>query len=63
VLNLAALWKLPIVYLLENNQYQAYTRVSLEDANAAAGDPLSQKAEAFSLPGVTVDGTDLLQVL
>lgn len=61
-LNLAALWKLPIVYVLENNEYQAYTRVSLEDANAAAGEPLSKKAEAFSLPGVTVDGTDVIEV-
>jgi acetoin:2,6-dichlorophenolindophenol oxidoreductase subunit alpha len=61
-LNLAAIWKLPIVYVLENNEYQAYTHVSLEDANAAAGDPLSQKAQAFSIPGVTVDGTDVLAV-
>lgn len=57
-LNMAAVWKLPIVYVLENNQYQAYTHFSLEDANAAAGDDLSKKAEAFSIPGTTVDGTD-----
>jgi pyruvate dehydrogenase E1 component alpha subunit len=61
-LNLAALWKLPIVYILENNQYQAYTQVRLEDANSAAGDPLSRKAEAFSIPGVTVDGNTVLEV-
>lgn len=61
-LNMAAVWKLPIVYVLENNQYQAYTHFSLEDANAAAGDPLSKKAEAFSIPGTTVDGTDVLAV-
>ncbi|MGH9746451.1 MAG: thiamine pyrophosphate-dependent dehydrogenase E1 component subunit alpha [Candidatus Acidiferrales bacterium] len=61
-LNLAALWKLPIVYVLENNEYQAYTHISLEDANHAAGHPLSKKAEAFSIPGVTVDGTDPLLV-
>jgi len=61
-LNLAALWKLPIVYVLENNEYQAYTHVSLDDANAAAGDSLSKKAQAFSIPGVTVDGTDPLAV-
>lgn len=61
-LNIAAVWKLPIVYILENNQYQAYTHFSLEDANAIAGDPLSKKAEAFSIPGLTVDGTDPLAV-
>ena len=61
-LNMAAVWKLPIVYILENNEYQAYTHISLEDANYAAGDPLSQKAQAFSIPGVTVDGTDPLAV-
>jgi TPP-dependent pyruvate/acetoin dehydrogenase alpha subunit len=61
-LNLAALWKLPVVFILENNEYQAYTHVSLEDANAQAGDPLSQKAAAFSIPGVTVDGNDPLLV-
>jgi TPP-dependent pyruvate/acetoin dehydrogenase alpha subunit len=61
-LNMAAVWKLPIIYILENNQYQAYTHFSLEDANAIAGDPLSQKAEAFSIPGVTVDGTNPLAV-
>jgi TPP-dependent pyruvate/acetoin dehydrogenase alpha subunit len=61
-LNMAAVWKLPIVYVLENNQYQAYTHFSLEDANAVAGDPLSKKAEAFSIPGSTVDGTDPLSV-
>ncbi len=61
-LNMAAVWKLPIIYVLENNQYQAYTHFSLEDANAAAGDALSKKAEAFSIPGATVDGTDPLAV-
>jgi pyruvate dehydrogenase E1 component alpha subunit len=61
-LNLAAVWKLPIVYILENNEYQVYTHIGLEDANHIAGDPLSQKAKAFSIPGVTVDGTDPLAV-
>jgi len=31
-LNLAAVWKLPIVFILENNEYEAYTHVRLEDA-------------------------------
>ena len=61
-MNMAAVWKLPIIFVLENNEYQAYTHVKLEDANAAAGHPLSKKSEAFSIPGVTVDGTDPLRV-
>jgi pyruvate dehydrogenase E1 component alpha subunit len=61
-LNMAAVWKLPIVFILENNEYQAYTHVKLEDANAVAGDPLSKKAAAFSIPGTTVDGTDPVKV-
>ena len=61
-LNMAAVWKLPVVFILENNEYQAYTHVKLEDANAQAGDPLSKKAAAFSIPGVTVDGKDPLAV-
>jgi len=61
-LNLAAIWKLPVVFILENNEYQAYTHISLEDANCMAGDPLSKKAAAFSIPGATVDGTDPLKV-
>jgi TPP-dependent pyruvate/acetoin dehydrogenase alpha subunit len=61
-LNLAAVWKLPVVFVLENNMYQAYTYYKLEDANAIAGDPLSQKAKAYSIPGFTVDGTDPLKV-
>jgi TPP-dependent pyruvate/acetoin dehydrogenase alpha subunit len=59
---MAAVWKLPVVFILENNEYQAYTHVKLEDANAQAGDPLAKKAEAFSIPGVTVDGKDPLAV-
>jgi TPP-dependent pyruvate/acetoin dehydrogenase alpha subunit len=58
----ASLWKLPIVYVLENNSYNVVTRVEQEDANAAAGEPLSVKARAFSMPGVTVDGGDPVSV-
>ncbi|MGH3258805.1 MAG: thiamine pyrophosphate-dependent dehydrogenase E1 component subunit alpha [Streptosporangiaceae bacterium] len=61
-LNVASLWKLPIVYVLENNSYNVVTRVEQEDANAAAGEPLSVKARAFSMPGVTVDGGDPVTV-
>src|SRR2546428_13460746 len=43
---------------MENNSYNVVTRVEQEDANAAAGEPLAVKAQAYSMPGVTVDGGD-----
>jgi TPP-dependent pyruvate/acetoin dehydrogenase alpha subunit len=61
-LNVASLWKLPIVYVMENNSYNVVTRVEQEDANAAAGEPLAVKSKAFSMPGVTVDGGDPVAV-
>ena len=61
-LNLASLWKLPVVFVMENNSYNVATRVEQEDANAAAGEPLSVKAVAYSMPGVTLDGGDPVAV-
>jgi pyruvate dehydrogenase E1 component alpha subunit len=61
-LNIASLWKLPIVFVMENNSYNVVTRVEQEDANAAAGEPLAVKAQAYSMPGVTVDGADPVAV-
>ena len=61
-LNIAALWKLPVVFVMENNSYNVHTRVEQEDANAAAGEPLSVKAQAYSMPGVTIDGGDPIAV-
>jgi TPP-dependent pyruvate/acetoin dehydrogenase alpha subunit len=61
-LNIASLWKLPVVFVMENNGYNVVTTTAQEDANAAAGEPLAVKARAYALPGVTVDGTDPLAV-
>src|SRR5262245_52739443 len=61
-LNIASLWKLPIVFVMENNSYNVYTKVEQEDANAAAGEPLAVKAQAYSMPGTTVDGGDPVAV-
>jgi acetoin:2,6-dichlorophenolindophenol oxidoreductase subunit alpha len=61
-LNIASLWKLPVVFVMENNSYNVYTKVEQEDANAAAGEPLAVKAQAHSMPGVTVDGGDPVAV-
>src|SRR6202050_4934073 len=61
-LNIASLWKLPVVFVMENNGYNVVTTTAQEDANAAAGRPLAVKAQAYSMPGVTVDGADPLAV-
>jgi TPP-dependent pyruvate/acetoin dehydrogenase alpha subunit len=61
-LNIASLWKLPVVFVMENNSYNVVTRVEQEDANAAAGEPLAVKAKGYSMPGVTVDGGDPVAV-
>ena len=61
-LNIASLWKLPVVFIMENNNYNVVTRTDQEDANAAAGEPLAVKAKAYSMPGETVDGGDPLAV-
>jgi pyruvate dehydrogenase E1 component alpha subunit len=57
VMNMAALWKLPVVYLCENNQYNEYTHWS----ETTAGDILA-RAAAFGIPGEDVDGQDVLAV-
>jgi pyruvate dehydrogenase E1 component alpha subunit len=53
-LNLAALWKLPVVYLIVNNGYGMGTSVEAGSAVAA----LHEKACAYGIPGVQVDGND-----
>jgi TPP-dependent pyruvate/acetoin dehydrogenase alpha subunit len=61
-LNIASLWKLPVVFVMENNGYNVVTTTAQEDANAAAGRPLAVKAQGYEMPGITVDGTDPLAV-
>jgi pyruvate dehydrogenase E1 component alpha subunit len=57
-MNLAALWKLPVVFLVENNLYGMGTSV---ERHSAVTD-LSRKAEGLGVPGVRVDGMDVLAV-
>jgi len=61
-LNIASLWTLPVIFVMENNGYNVVTTTAQEDASAAAGEPLSVKAKAHAMPGVTVDGGDALAV-
>jgi len=57
-LNMAAIWKLPVVYVCENNQYA----MSFSTKRAFAIEKISDRAAAYGMPGVTVDGNDLMAV-
>jgi TPP-dependent pyruvate/acetoin dehydrogenase alpha subunit len=54
-LNLAALWKLPVVYILENNQFAEAMPVD----ESVACKPLSKRARAYDLEELTIDGNDV----
>ncbi len=56
--NIAAVMKLPCVFIVENNQYAYSTPLRLQSATVDFG----VKAQAYGIPGVTVDGTDVLAV-
>ena len=57
-LNIAAIWKLPVVFLCENNQYG----MSMSVKRATAIENISDRAAAYGMPGVTVAGTELDEV-
>jgi pyruvate dehydrogenase E1 component alpha subunit len=57
VMNMASLWKLPVIYVCENNLYNEYTH----NSETLAGDMLT-RAAGFGIPGQAVDGQDLRKV-
>ena len=57
-LNMAAIWNLPIVFVCENNQYG----MSMNIKDAMAIDRISDRASSYGMPGVTVDGNDVMAV-
>src|SRR5215472_9553257 len=54
-LNMASLWKLPVIYLCENNGYAITTSVTRSHAQPS----IAKRAEAYGMPGVAVDGQDV----
>ena len=56
--NMGALWNLPIVYVVENNFYGASTPVN----SVIKTRTVSERAAAYGIPGITIDGNDVLKV-
>jgi TPP-dependent pyruvate/acetoin dehydrogenase alpha subunit len=57
-LNMAAIWNLPVIYLCENNQYG----MSMPFKKAFKIKQISERASAYGMPGVTIDGNDMIEV-
>jgi len=57
-LNMAALWKLPVLYICENNKYG----MSMDIERVSAKLPIAQRAEGYGIPWYYIDGNDLLTV-
>jgi acetoin:2,6-dichlorophenolindophenol oxidoreductase subunit alpha len=57
-MNLAAIWKLPVVFVCENNQFAESTPVGYHCAATSIAD----RAASYSIPGVTIDGYDVIAV-
>ncbi|HEV2105185.1 MAG TPA: thiamine pyrophosphate-dependent enzyme [Candidatus Eisenbacteria bacterium] len=58
-LNFAAVWKVPVVFFCQNNQWA----ISVPLARQTASSSIAVKADAYGMPGVRVDGNDLLAVV
>jgi acetoin:2,6-dichlorophenolindophenol oxidoreductase subunit alpha len=57
-MNMAAIWKLPVVFVCENNEYA----VTTSNSYACLLNNLSDRAKAYGFPGVTIDGMDVIAV-
>jgi len=55
-LNMAVLWKLPIIFVIENNQWA----IGMAHHRSSSSPEIHKKANAFGLPGIEVDGMDVL---
>jgi pyruvate dehydrogenase E1 component alpha subunit len=56
--NMASVWKLPVIYLCENNQYG----MSMSVRRATNVDNLADRAKAYGIPGLRIDGNDVMAV-
>jgi pyruvate dehydrogenase E1 component alpha subunit len=56
--NMAAMWGLPLVLVCENNEYA----ISMKSSVSAAGGGIARRADAYGMPGILVDGNDVVAV-
>jgi 2-oxoisovalerate dehydrogenase E1 component len=57
-LNMASIWKLPVLFICENNQYATEVPFSYSSGNPSVG----SRGAAYGIPGLTVDGNDVLEI-
>ena len=57
--NMASLWKLPVIYIVENNRYSMGTSI---ERHCSVKD-LSKKGESFGIPGIKIDAMNILEVM
>jgi len=60
--NMASLWQLPVLYIIENNQYGMGTSVKRAAAGGPDGPDLAHRGESYGIPGEVVDGMDVVAV-
>jgi 2-oxoisovalerate dehydrogenase E1 component len=57
-LNMASIWKLPVLFICENNQYATEVPFSYSSGNPSIG----SRGAAYGIPGFTIDGNDVLEI-
>ena len=57
-MNLASIWKLPVIFVCENNRYAEATPFEY----AIAGGNVSSRAEGFDMPGIQIDGQSVIEM-
>ncbi len=57
-LNMASIWRLPVLFICENNQYATEVPFSYSSGNSSVG----SRGAAYGMPGITVDGNDVLEI-
>jgi len=57
-LNMAAVWRLPVIFVCENNLYGEFTRIE----KSTPFEDLYRRADSYAIPGIVVDGNDVLAV-